>query len=195
MPNVLHYLDWSNTARVVMLIGFAVATGFLLRKKITAPSYTAVIGGLALLWVACNVDLKGASRIVVAGFEIDRRVEMAEKAIGRLEALEASAQQTADKIQGLIDEMHKLEAQQQPRTLTVAQRQMLIQQLRAGPKGRFEILLASSDPEADHFGRQFDLVLKDAGWTRKKSGFGSTYLDEDYPTQFLVGPPVADGRK
>jgi hypothetical protein len=184
---LLHYVDWPNTARVAVLVGIVVAIGFLLRRKITAPAFTAVIGGLALLWVVCNVDLKGASRIVVAGFEIDRRVEMAEQAIRRLEALEASAQQTTNKLQGLIDQMHKLEAQQRPRILTAAQQQMLIQQLREGPKGRFEILVANSDPEADHFARQFDLVLKDAGWTREKNGFGSTYLDEDYRTQFLVG--------
>jgi hypothetical protein len=83
--------------------------------------------------------------------------------------------------------LREVEAQQRPRTLTVDQQRMLIQQLREGPKGQFEIMVAISDSEADRFARQFDLVLKDAGWTRKKSGFGSTYLDEDYPTQLLVG--------
>jgi hypothetical protein len=192
---LLHYIDWPNTARVAVLMGIVVATSFLLRKKITAPAYTAVIGGLALLWVACNVDLKGASRIVVAGFEIDRRVEMAEQAIRRLEALEASAQQTANKIQGLIDQMHKLESHQRPRTLTAAQQHMLIQQLREGPKGQFAITVAIGDPEANHFAKQFDLVLKDAGWTRDKMGFWpGTDIDEDYGPETLLGLMIDVGR-
>jgi hypothetical protein len=83
--------------------------------------------------------------------------------------------------------LRAVEAHQRPRTLTAVQRRLLIQQLGEGSKGRFEILVAISDPEADHFARQFDQVLKDAGWTREKSGFGSTYLDEDYQTQLLVG--------
>jgi hypothetical protein len=88
-------------------------------------------------------------------------------------------------LEGKIRELN--EAQQRPRTLTADQRRLLIQQLRAGPTGRFEILVAINDPEVDQFARQFDRVLKDAGWTREKHAFGATYLDEDYPTQFLVG--------
>jgi hypothetical protein len=95
-------------------------------------------------------------------------------------------------IEGKVREL--VEAQQRPRMLTADQRRMLAQQLREGPTGRFEILVAISDPEADHFARQFDLVLKDAGWTREKSGFGSTYLDEDYQTQILIGLMIDVGR-
>jgi hypothetical protein len=130
------------------------------------------------LWLAIGIPILGA----IAGGLLNIKRQHIE---GKVRELSTQLTEQA---------LREVEAQQRPRTLTVDQQRMLIQQLRAGPKGRFEILLASYDSEADHFGRQFDLVLKDAGWTRKKSGFGSTYLDEDYQTQFLVGLMIDVGR-
>jgi hypothetical protein len=130
------------------------------------------------LWLAIGIPILGA----IAGGLLNIKRQHIE---GKVRELSTQLTEQA---------LREVEAQQRPRTLTVDQQRMLIQQLRAGPKGRFEILLASYDSEADHFGRQLDLVLKDAGWTRKKSGFGSTYLDEDYQTQFLVGLMIDVGR-
>jgi hypothetical protein len=114
MLNLLQGIDWAIVARVITVMVIVIATPILLWKERTVALYTAVLGGLALLWVVCTVDLKEASRIVGAGFEIDRRVAMADDAIRRLAQAESDVRrlnQRAEQLALLLIQLTRLQLQ------------------------------------------------------------------------------------
>lgn len=79
------------------------ATFKLLREEVTVPKYTAAMPGLfliALLWIA---DLEHSARIVAGFFEIDRRVELAQDAIRRLDELTKKAANTEANLSELVE--------------------------------------------------------------------------------------------
>ncbi len=92
---------WTIIVRLLVTAGIGWATFKLLRDGVTAPRYSAAVLGLfviAVIWVA---DLEHASRIAVLGIEIDRRIELAEDAIHRLDELESSATKTVERLDTL----------------------------------------------------------------------------------------------
>lgn len=74
--------------------GIVLATVLLLKKEMKVANYTAAVAGLFLVSIIWIVDFKNASRIVLLGIEIDKRIELAEITIDRLKKVEESASRT-----------------------------------------------------------------------------------------------------
>ncbi len=66
------------------------------RERFTTPAFTAICTVVVIVGVLWLADIERSSRLVVGWLEIDRRLELADDAIARLERLEESAKTTGD---------------------------------------------------------------------------------------------------
>ena len=80
--------------QTLVTLGIAAATFRLLQQKMKVSSYSASVAGLFLVAIIWAIDFGSASRIVLLGIEIDRRIELAEDAIHRLTQIEGAAEET-----------------------------------------------------------------------------------------------------
>jgi hypothetical protein len=90
----------------------------------------------------------------------DSRAEIGERLRGADERLTASDGKLAE----ADARARAAERRVAPRTITSAQRDLLVAALKSSPKGPIRVFAVLSDPESVSYGRQFYEVLKAAGW-------------------------------
>jgi hypothetical protein len=98
-------------ARIAFTAPMVWLTWRLLRAGVTAPKYMTASVGLFLVVVVWLADIERSSRIAVGAIEIDRRLTLAEDAIGRLERLESGATKVAESLGSLTAEAREASAE------------------------------------------------------------------------------------
>lgn len=100
---------WAILVRLLVTAFMAWASFNLLRREATAPRYSAAMVGLFLMAVLWLADIEHSARIVIWVFEIDRRIELAQDVIKRLETVEDSAKKITAELQTLNVQAKSLE--------------------------------------------------------------------------------------
>jgi len=94
---------WAIGVKSFVTVVISWATFRLLCKEVTPTKYNSALLGLfvvAVLWIA---DIENSTRIVAGVFEIDRRVELAQDAIHRLDELTKKATDTEARLSDLTE--------------------------------------------------------------------------------------------